>query len=115
MANKLSFILSLFFLMQIIAYAGDLSIVSTIYTSLDALSVSVSQLIAKEGGISEKVKTYVVSSYENASIEAIGDSYIPFGEMLSYRLFVSYQPLIMSDKEMEISLVRGAVIGYLDP
>ncbi len=101
--------------MQIVAYAGDLSLVSTIYTSLDALSVSVSHLIAKEGGITESVKTYVLSSYPKASIEPIGDSIVPFGEMLSYRLYTQYQPLIMSDKEMEISLVRGAVIGYLDP
>ncbi len=115
MANKMSFILSLFFLMQILAYAGDLSIVSTIYTTLDALSVSVSQLIAKEGAITDSIRTYVVSSCPKASIEAVGDDQVAFGEMLSYRLYMSYKPLIMSNKEMEISLVRGAVIGYLDP
>lgn len=115
MANKLSFILSLFFLMQIIAYSGDLSIISMLYTTLDSISVNVSNQIASEGMITESIRLYVVTACDGANIEAIGDSAVGFGEILRFRIFKSYQPLIMSEKTMEISLVRSAVVGYLNP
>lgn len=115
MANKLSFVLSLFFLMQIIAFAGDLTIISTLYTTLDSLSVSVSHLIAKEGRINEEIREYVARYCPSCSLESLGEETVAFGETYLYRLSVAYNPLIMSKETMVISLTRGAVIGYMDP
>lgn len=114
MANKLGFLLSLIFLMQIFAYSGDLMAISAIYTTLESLSVNVSYMISSKGEIDEEIIYYVQKS-ANASIEAIGDSYVKFGEALTFRLYKSYDPLIFQKEPMEISLVRSAVVGYLNP
>lgn len=115
MANKLSFILSLFFLMQIIAYSGDLSILSMLYTTLDSISVNVATQIASEGMITDEIRTYVVNACSGANIEAIGDCIVGFGEVFRFRIYKSYQPLIMSEQPMEVSLTRSTVVGYLNP
>lgn len=114
MANKLGFLLSLIFLMQIFAYSGDLMAISSIYTTLDSLSVNVSYMISSKGKIDEDIILFVSES-AGASIEAVGENYVKFGEALTFRLYKSYDPLIFQKEPMEISLVRSAVVGYLSP
>ncbi len=115
MANKLSFILSMFLLIQILAFSGDLFAIQMVYTNLDSLSISVSMLIASKGGITSDVIYFVEKSYQGAGIENLSDEEVKFGDPLSYRLYRSYNPLIFQKKAMVISVYRNAVIGYLSP
>jgi hypothetical protein len=51
MASKLGFILTLFFLIQMVAYCGDLAALQALHSLLDAVSITAGKEIALEGSI----------------------------------------------------------------
>lgn len=113
MAYKLGFLLSLFFVIQVIAYSGDVAAISMIHTSLDAVAVTASYEISLHSKITPEIVAYVKEEAD-ASIEQTGSGTVAFGQPLTFRVFRTYDPLIISSSIMTISVTRSAVIGYFN-
>lgn len=113
MASKLGFILSTLFVVQLFVLFGDLISVQTIYTNLDAVSVTAGQLIAVHGRITEEIER-LVENETGGVIEAITPDTAPFGSPYEYKLTKEYNPYIMSSEPLTITIVRSVVIGYFN-
>ncbi|MBQ7995150.1 MAG: hypothetical protein IJ247_02935 [Bacilli bacterium] len=111
MAYKMALLISMFFVVQIMAFTGDLSAIQAIRSSLDAAALTAGYQISAYNEINEEVIQYVYKT-AGAQIRAIGDSQPSFGEPLTFEVYKTYNPLIIQDHEMVISVRRSAIIGY---
>jgi hypothetical protein len=112
MAYKLSFLLSLFFVIEVVAYGGDLAAVSLIHTSLDAASVTASYRISLEQTLSNET-IEMVKKECGGVIEQVGEGGNRFGDEFTFTIYRYYSPLILSSSSMRVSVTRSALIGYL--
>ena len=110
MAYKLGMLLSMVFVMSVMLLGGDMVCISSIYASLDAISLSVSRAISKEGTISQNTLNLVAS--HDAYLVKEGNQTPAMGETVTYFLCRDYTPLILSKEEMTISIRRSAIVGY---
>jgi hypothetical protein len=113
MASKLGFILSLFFVIQIVAYSGDLSSLQAIHALLDAVSITAGREIALQGGITSKVVSLVRDDC-GGEIYAITSTSPRVGEVYEYAIKRDFQPLVISASAMAVTVKRSVVIGYMD-
>jgi hypothetical protein len=113
MAYKLSFLLSLFFVAQIMCYAGDLTAIQSIESLLDACALTVSEQIAIKGSITAEISLFVKEDAK-AGIVQITPGKPAVGQVLEFELRRDYVPLIIRDSTMTVSVRRSAVIGYID-
>jgi hypothetical protein len=111
MAYKLGFLLSLFFVVQVLCYVGDLSAIQAISSLLDATALTAGNRIALEGGLQEDVIQFVKDE-AGATIVPLSSS-AKVGEIYSFRITRSYSSLVLSKEPTTISVTRSAVIGYL--
>src|SRR5574344_1240222 len=101
MAYKLGFLLSLFFLIQIVCYTGDLSILQEMHSLLDATSITCAKKIAIAGGITGEVSAFVQEE-AHASIIPLSSTAPRVGAIYVFKLYRSYKPLIVSDSPMVV-------------
>jgi hypothetical protein len=113
MAYKLGFLLSLFFVAEVLAFSGDLACLSTIKTSLDAVAVIASYDISLHQGISNELIS-LVDEEAHAKIRRIGDGVLALGDTLVFEVYRDYSPLVISQSMMTVSVTRSAIIGYLN-
>lgn len=111
MAYKIGFLLSLIFIVELFMLAGDLIAMQSIYTNLDAVSVTAGQIISVKGGITQEVID-LVERETQGTITAVGDSSPMFGSSFEYKITKYFDPSILSNKHMEIAVKRSVVIGY---
>ena len=111
MSSKLGFLLSLFFVIEVVAYVGDMSAINGIYTKLDAISVTAAYQISLKQGLTNEIKEFVYKETKG-TIEAL-DNNVAFGETMRFKIYREYNSLIVSKTPMVITVVRSAVIGYL--
>lgn len=111
MAYKMGFILSLLFVAQLFIFASDLISIQMIYTNLDAVSVTAANLISTRGGIDEEI-TNIVFNQSGGTIEAIGDETPMLGSVYEFKISREYNPWVMSNKPIDITIIRSVVIGY---
>lgn len=112
MGSKLGFILSLLFLANLFALVGDLMSIEFIHSNIESLSVSVAYLISKSGAIKEDAITMVEDA--GAYIVEIGNSKPQIGELVKYKIYKQYKPLILTNDLMEIAVVRSVMVGYFN-
>jgi hypothetical protein len=113
MAYKLGFLLSLFYLVQIVCYTGDLSILQEMHSILDATSITCAKKIALEGKITNEIIT-LAREQAQASIKQVSTGIPQVGEVFVFKLYRDYKPLVISDSPMVVSVTRSTVIGYID-
>lgn len=111
MGSKLGFILSLLFVVQLFALAGDIMSIQMIYSNLDAVGVTAGYIISRSGQITDEVVNLVYEE-AGASIEQIGDTPPLIGATYRYRIYKTYESLILQSELTEIAIVRSVVIGY---
>lgn len=111
MGYKLGFILSLLLVIQLFILAGDIFSAQIIYTNLDAISVTVGNVISSKGEITESLKTYVRNE-TGGEISAIGDETPLFGSIFTFKITREFEPMNKFTPKSEISVVRSVVIGY---
>ena len=111
MVSKLGFLLSLFFVIEVVAYTGDMCAINGIYTKLDAISVTAAYQISLQQGLTQKIIDFVYRE-SGATIVAI-DQNVAFGETMRFKIYREYLALIMSKEPLVITVTRSAVIGYL--
>jgi hypothetical protein len=113
MASKLGFILTLFFLIQMVAYCGDLSALQALHSLLDAVSITAGKAIAIEGSITSVVSAMVMKDC-GGRIYALSSSAPQVGAVYEFAIEKAYQSLILSPKSMMVTVKRSTVIGYRD-
>lgn len=111
MSYKVSFILSMIFVVMYFMFAGDMISLQFIYSDLDAKSVTISYLISENGTIDDNFINYVEEKYEIDFISVDNDSPL-FGDEVTYVIAKNYKPLMMSKDIMTVSIKRTTVIGY---
>ncbi len=111
MSYKVSFILSMIFVVMFFLLGSDLICVQYVYSDLDAKSITISQLISKHGALDNDFIDQIENKYNVDFVTA--DNYAPlFGDEVTYVIAKEYKPIIISDKTMTISIERTTVIGY---
>lgn len=113
MAYKLGFLLSLFFLVEMMAFAGDLCSLQVLHSLLDACAITAGKKIAIEGAITTEIEAFVESEAK-ATIVKLTNGSPQIGEILEFKLCRDYDPLILQSSEMTVSVIRSTVIGYID-
>ncbi len=111
MSYKLGFLLSLFFVIEVVAYTGDMCAINGIYTKLDAVSVTAAYQISLNQGLTKEIKDFVYKETKG-TIEALNEN-VAFGDTLRFKIYRKYNCMIVSKEPMVITVVRSAVIGYL--
>ena len=111
MSYKISFILSMIFVVMYFMFAGDMISLQFIYSDLDAKSVTISYLISENGTIDKKFIRYVENKYD-VTFVSIDNIHPLFGDEVTYVIAKDYKPLMMSKDVMTVSIQRTTVIGY---
>lgn len=111
MGSKLGVMLSLLFFFYAFLFASDFVMIQLTYTSLDALSTTVSYKISKSGEINEDLQTFVKQKI-NGDIKPVGaSSSYEQGSLLGYYLIKEYKPIAFESEPLRISIKRYAVIN----
>jgi hypothetical protein len=108
---KIGFILSLFFVFQIIMLVGDIFSLQIIHSELDAIAHTVSYRIAKDGNITEATHQWACENYQS-QIVCLKNCQPRFGDTLEFKVIRQYQPLIINNQTITVSVKRATVIGY---
>lgn len=112
MGSKLGFILTLFFIIEVIAYSGDLYSIQAIHSALDSTALTVAKKVSLEGIISKETLSLIEKNKATISIETTTASRP--GDVFIFTLSREYDPLVMSQSTMTVTVTRSTVIGYLD-
>lgn len=119
MSNKLSLLLSLIFVLFITLFGIDLIIIQSTYSALDSLSELVSYRISNyaidnEGNIEQSFVNYLKES-NGVDVKGINNKAVFVeGDFFKYVLSKEYSPIFISQKPINISITRYAVIGIND-
>ena len=112
MSYKLGLLLSIAFMMSVLLFSGDLLNVAIIKNSFNALSVTVSYRIAKDGTITSNTDALIQSYDATLRLEEGQREAFRIGDTVTYFLEKRYTPFILRKEEMVLSVRRSAVIGY---
>lgn len=112
MASSIGFLLSLFFAVQVVAYVGDLTNIQVLYSNLENVAITASQMISLDGDMSERVMSYIKKN--DAYVITLFGGYPAVGELFSFQLGMDYKPIIMSSSMMTLTVTRSIVIGYVN-
>lgn len=112
MASKLGFMLSTIFFVFIFLISGDMLCISQIKSGLDALAVTVSYRIAKEGTMT--VGTLRMIDGYGADISSSNYGAPAIGEAYTFTLKKEYTPLILSKNTMVIAVTHTTIVGFYD-
>ena len=112
MSYKLGLLLSIAFMMAVLLFSGDLVNVGIIKNSLNALSLTVSYRIARDGTLTQE--TYgLIDSYGAILRLAEGQrEAFRIGDTVVYFLEKDYDPFVLRKERMVLSVCRSAVVGY---
>ena len=72
------------------------------------------QIISQNGKITNEV-VELVKSEAGANIESLNDDPPMLGGLFTFKISKQYDPLIMQEGMMDISIQRSVVIGYYNP
>jgi hypothetical protein len=98
---------------MVFLFCCDVISIQYIYSDLDAVSLTVGYLIAKEAYVSQRTLAFIQEVSPGTRIE-YNNSYMMFGETFQYKLCKDYKPAIIGTESVTISVSRSAVIGYFN-
>ena len=111
MGYKIGFVLSLLLIIELFVLAADIFTAQTIYTNLDAISVTAGNIISAKGEITTDLQNYV-KQQTGGDIEPVGDEVPLFGSVYTFKISREFVPMNQFTGKSEISVVRSVVIGY---
>ncbi|OPZ36027.1 MAG: hypothetical protein BWY98_00559 [Tenericutes bacterium ADurb.BinA155] len=111
MSYKLGLLLSFFFMVQVLLFAGDLACIDAIHSELDAIAVTASYQISMNGELTEATKK-LVHDEAGAEIYLLSEGSAKLGDSISFGVYRDYQPFIVSKEAVRISVRRTAIVGY---
>ena len=117
MSNQLALILSLPFLLGILLFGTDIVLILSIYSSIDAISTTVSYKIATNGVDDKGNVDKSIDNYLNTNMGAYlikGDTTKTVyyeGDLYPYYLIKEYKPFVISASVIKVRIKRYAVLG----
>lgn len=110
MGYNLGLLLSMTFMMAVMLLSGDLVNMSQVHSFLDSIALTVSYKIQNEGVLSDSTKSFVIE--HGANITVLNTETPSFGEVLKFKIYKNYQPMIIASGILTISVTRSALVGY---
>lgn len=112
MSSNLSFLLSLIFVITMMAYAGDLCQIQTIYSQIDTIAISAGKLISRNWTINDAVIELVEEDGAHI-IDLNGKSYHPAeGDAFRFQIWKEYKPLAFNGEGKTLRVNRSVILGY---
>jgi hypothetical protein len=111
MSYKIGLILSLVFLINFFVFAIDIMSLQAVYSALDSKAVTIGYLLSQEGAINEDIIKVIEEKY-NITFTCEDNCVARYGDVVTYTVATTYQPIIISKDEMSIKVRRAAVMGY---
>ena len=111
MSSKIGTILSLIFVSMFFLLGVDLMCLQLTLSNLDAKSVNISYAISQKGTIDDELINNIDQRY-NVEFECLSNCSPMYGDVVDYIITSEYNPLIISNQVMRISIKRYAVIGF---
>lgn len=111
MSSKIGTILSMVFVALFFIFGMDMICIQFIYSDLDAKSSTLSYLISKKGYLDNNLIETFEEEY-NVTFTCLKNCTPLFGEVVDFVIETNYQPIIISQKALTISVRRSAVMGY---
>ena len=111
MSYKIGLILSMIFVALFFLFGADLISIQSAYSVLDAKANNISYIISRTGVIDEEFVEYIETSFNvNFACEL---NYAPtFGEKITYSISTQYQPLVIDQNEITITISRMTIVGF---
>lgn len=114
MSNKLSSILSIFYIFIAFIFGVDLVMMQYLYTDLDALSSQVNYVISENGYLTTNIKNQFKTNY-HVNIYPLDTNNVSYsyeeGYAYGYILEKDYSPIIISNSTINIKIKRFAIIN----
>ena len=111
MSSKIGLVLSFIFVAMFFLLGVDLLTLQFALSNLDAKSINISYLINKNATIDEELISYIESTYD-VDFECHNETTPVYGDTLDYTISQTINPIIISKKEMKITIKRYVIIGY---
>ena len=113
MSYKFGLLLSMFFLIQVFLFSGDLACIQSIHSQLDAVALTASYQISMQGAITDGIRSFVFQEC-GADIYYVDqkEEGKAYGEAISFYVSKKYLPFIISSEAIVVTVRRTAVIGY---
>ncbi len=109
MAYKWSMLLTIVFVFQLLLMSGDITATQVIHGHLQALATHVGHHISQQGQLSPELIQWVESKTEG--IRCDSGCAPQFGDTLTFTIYQTFRPMILSNEPITISVTRYAVIG----
>ncbi len=113
MSSKLGTILSMLFFAMFFLFGIDLIKLQYSYSELDSKSVDISYLISRNGTIDQSFSNYIESKYQVRFLLQSPQQQIKFGDEVEYILEQTYNPIILSNRPITLSIYRTTVVGFI--
>lgn len=111
MSYKVGLILSMIFVAMFFLFGADLITIQSAYSMLDAKANNISYLISRTGVVDENFINYVETTY-NVDFDCPINLSPTFGEKVTYSISTNYQPMVISNEEMTITISRMTIVGF---
>ena len=111
MGTNFATILSFLFVTLFFILGVDLLSVQVVFTDLDRIGVTFSYVIAKEGSINSNVIDDYCNKY-NVTFTCLENCTPKFGDIVEFKLVKPYQPILISNDVLNITIIRSAIIGF---
>ncbi|MDY0214872.1 MAG: hypothetical protein RBS24_05080 [Bacilli bacterium] len=112
MSSILGVLYAFMLMLPTILFGADIFKLGQIMNYLEAEATVVMYQISKDGG----VRPALIEELENEgiTIECSGScTYVSAGERITFKLIKYYTPIIIKKEDIEISVTRKAIVGYL--
>jgi hypothetical protein len=109
MGHKLAQVLSLIFVFQLLLMIGDVTAIQVIQANMQSLATTLVHEIALKGRMDETMEQRVESN--GYTLRCLAMCQPQFGDTLTFEIQTTYDPLILSDQPLAISIIRYAVVG----
>lgn len=111
MGSSVGFLLSLFFLIQAMAFAGDLCSLQMAYSGLNSAATTASHYLSVKGYADETIKELIYTQAKAYLV--VPDETYGVGETMAFEVWREYQPLYISKESMKLTVKRSIIVGYI--
>lgn len=112
MGNLTGLLFSVLVITPMLLLGVDLYAVSALKTHLETRATTLSYQISKEGGVRNTLVNKLEE--EKITINCFGTcELVSSGQILKYEISTFYTPLVLSNEQLTISVIRTVMVGYL--
>jgi len=111
MGSSIGTLLSLFLLVQAMAFSGDLCALEIAYASLHSAATTAAHYLSVKGQVSQELKDTLLSEAK-ATIKVSSRAY-KVGDTMTFTLYREHQPIYLSKEPIVLTVKRSLIVGYL--